>query len=79
MFVPGDYNQAYYTIQDLKDAEVKTRGIIGHADIADRLNFMVSRKIDELPWFNFTDCERDLINDFSGIRPHFKPAVGDRV
>lgn len=67
-----DYNTAYYSIQDIRDAEEKTRGIIGHTDIMDRLEFMTSRGINEIPWFRFTDCERDLIRDFSGIKPRFR-------
>jgi hypothetical protein len=66
------YDDAYYTIQDIRDAEEKTQLIIGHADIQDRLEFMISRGIVEMPWFGFTECERDLINDFCGIKPRFR-------
>jgi hypothetical protein len=68
---PLTYDDAYYTIQDIRDAEVKTRGIIGHEDIATRLEFLISRGIVELPWFRFTDTERDIISEYCGIKPRF--------
>ncbi len=68
------YDDAFYTIQDIRDAEVKTRGIIGHDDIQDRLEFLISRGVIEMPWFRFTDTERDLICDYCGIKPRFHDA-----
>jgi hypothetical protein len=68
-----DYNTAFYTLEDIKEAEVRTRGIIGHSDMQDRLGFMESRNLKEIRWFSLTDCERDLIRDYSGIKPRFKP------
>jgi hypothetical protein len=72
------YDDAYYTIQDIRDAEERTRGIIGHDDIISRLEFMISRGIVELAWFKFTDCERDLISDYSGIKPRFRQQTKER-
>jgi hypothetical protein len=69
---PQTYDDAFYTIQDIRDAEVKTRGIIGHDIIVDRLEFLISRGIIEMPWFRFTDTERDIISDYCGIKPRFK-------
>jgi DNA polymerase elongation subunit (family B) len=66
------YNDAYYTIQDIRDAEEKTRGILGHDDIITRLEFLISRGIVEMPWFRFTDTERDIISDYCGIKPRFR-------
>ena len=68
----GKYDKAYYTIEDTQEAEKRTRGILGHNDITDRVEFMISRNLTEMMWFKFTDCERDLISDYSGIKPRFK-------
>lgn len=65
------YDDAYYTIKDIRDAEERTREIIGHDDIMPRLEFMISRGIVELPWFRFSDTERDIISDYCGIKPRF--------
>jgi len=66
------YDDAFYTIQDIRDAEERSRRIIGHDNITSRLEFMISRGIAELPWFRFTDCERDIISDYCGIKPRFR-------
>jgi len=73
----NSYDNAYYTIQDIRDAEERTRGIIGHDDIMSRLESMISYGVVELPWFRFTDCERDLISDYSGIKPRFRIPTPD--
>jgi hypothetical protein len=70
--VKMNYNQAFYTINDIRSAEVLTRGILGHEDILSRLDWMVTFNCTELPWFKFTDTERDIISDYCGIKPHFK-------
>lgn len=73
------YDDAYYTIQDIRDAEERTRGIIGHDDIISRLEFMISCGIVEFPWFRFTNCERDLILEYSGIKPRFRITKGGEL
>lgn len=66
-----DYNLAFYTIEDIQKAEIITKAIIGHSDIEARLNFMIQRKMQKIRWFDLTDCERDLIRDYSQIPPRF--------
>jgi hypothetical protein len=71
------YDDAYYTIQDIRDAEERTQRIIGHDDIMSRLEFMISEGILELPWFRFSSCERSLISDYCGIKPRFRQQAGE--
>ena len=68
-----DYNKAYFTIDDIRNAEVKTRGIIGHTDIESLLLSMISEGCVEISWFSLSECERDLIVDWSQIKPREHP------
>jgi hypothetical protein len=66
-----DYNKAFYTIQDIRDAEVKSGGVMGHVDIMQVLEQMISLGIVEIPWFRLAESDRDIISDYCGIKPRF--------
>jgi hypothetical protein len=66
------YDNAFYTIQDIRDAEVKSRGIIGHDDMMQVLEQMISLGIIEVPWFRLAESDRGIISDYCGIRPRFR-------
>jgi hypothetical protein len=65
-----DYHTAYFTLAQMQEAEFTTRKIIGHADIAERLISMLMKKQEEIPWFDLTDCERDLMS-YCNLKPLF--------
>jgi hypothetical protein len=66
------YDDAFYTIDDIKNAEVKSRGILGHSNIMDVLEQMEWAHIIQMPWFRLSESDRDIISSYCGIKPRFK-------
>jgi hypothetical protein len=67
----GNFNLAFYTIGDIRDAEEKSRRIAGHDVIESRLEQMTNMGWDRILWFKMSESERDIIREFCGIKPRF--------
>lgn len=66
------YDEAFFTIEDIRNAERLSRGILGHDNIVQLLETMTMRHIQEVPWFRLAESDRDIISDWCGIKPWWK-------
>lgn len=69
----------WFTREQIEEAEVKTQGILGHANILSVLERMdmFSRRNGPrwISAFQLTECERELIEDYCGIRGVKTPII----
>lgn len=59
----------FLTIDQVKDAEKRSRGYIAHDDIAGLLEFLETIKATEVAWWKIGDTCRDIFT-WVGIKPN---------
>ena len=67
------YDDAFYTLEDIQNAEDLSRGILGHDNVVQVLEQMTARNIQRIPWFSLSESDRDIISDYCGIEPRWDP------